>query len=313
MAEPQDVPEQTALPIAPFLPFFAGEVVPGARGSYRIGGQIGSGSFGTVWQCSDDWGTELAVKVLHPHHPRDELREMAIREASRAFALRHPNITYVFDAFEYKDNFHIVYERLEAPLGSLLTIENYDPAIWIQPVASSVLKALAFVHAENHVHQDIHMGNVLYGWQRHALGLEGGRTLVFKLADLGLCKLATQMDAKNTVLADWIKAPEAIDAGEFGPMDRRMDLYHAGLLLLQVAIGQEVRFTRQQTLDGEPRKLAEQLPAPYGPAIARSLRRHVLQRFADAKEFWLALSNRTPMTVASLLELAGAAGVAPES
>jgi hypothetical protein len=98
------------------------------------------------------------------------------------------------------------------------------------------------------------------------------------------------MDAQNTVVADWIRAPEVIDVGQFGPLDHRMDIYHAGLLLLQVAVGKPLRFSREDVLAGSPRQLAELLPPPAGPAIAHALRRHAAARYSTAMEFWRALN-----------------------
>jgi hypothetical protein len=110
-----------------------------------------------------------------------------------------------------------------------------------------------------------------------------------KLLDLGLAKLAHEMDAQNTVLADWIRAPEAHDVAAFGPMDHRMDLYHAGLLFLQVMLGKEVRFSKEEVLAGLPRQLAEKLEPPFGAAISVALRRHAAERYKNALDFWKAI------------------------
>ena len=34
--------------------------------TYIIGDPIGEGNFGVVYECSDAWGNDLAVKVLKP-------------------------------------------------------------------------------------------------------------------------------------------------------------------------------------------------------------------------------------------------------
>ena len=80
--------------------------------------------------------------------------------------------------------------------------------------------------------------------------------------------------------------PEVLEPTEFGPVDYRIDLYHVGLLLLQLASSKELEFTREQVLAGEPRRMALALPSPYNFALEKTLRRHVQHRTASAMELW---------------------------
>jgi hypothetical protein len=75
-------------------------------------------------------------------------------------------------------------------------------------------------------------------------------------------------------LNDSIRPPEAIDPTEFGPIDHRIDIYQTALLLLQFASSREIQFSRQEVLDGLPRQLALDLPAPLNFALEKALRRH---------------------------------------
>jgi len=45
----------------------------------------------------------------------------------------------------------------------------------------------------------------------------------------------SEVDATNT-RAEWMSPPEVRDPQEYGAMDHRIDIYHAGLLLLQIAV-----------------------------------------------------------------------------
>jgi eukaryotic-like serine/threonine-protein kinase len=286
---PAVAPQQLALPS--FVPPSPGEtIVSNLTGTtYTIGDQVGAGNFGIVWHCTDPFGTDQVVKVLKPLQPLQHLRERGLAEVQKAFFLRHPNITYVYDFFEYRETMHIVYERCGSPLDSLFGLQNFSGAIWMPAIARCVLRALGFMHSNNFVHQDLHLRNVLIAWAKDEMLLDQPGSISFKVADLGLAKLAHEMDAQNTVLADWIRAPEAFDVAQFGPMDHRMDLYHAGLLFLQVMLGKEVRFTKDEVMEGQPRKIAEQLPPPFGPAIAMALRRHAAHRHPNALQFWQAM------------------------
>jgi serine/threonine protein kinase len=114
--------------------------------------------------------------------------------------------------------------------------------------------------------------------------------LQFRLGDLGVAKLFSEIDATNT-RAQWMLPPEVLDTNEFGPMDKRIDIYHCGLLFLHLLHGSEVRFTIEEILEGKPRQLALQLPAPYNFALEKSLRRHVAARTASAMELWRDLNS----------------------
>ncbi len=115
--------------------------------------------------------------------------------------------------------------------------------------------------------------------------------VTFMLGDLGIAKLAAEMDAENTILAEWMRAPESLQPAEFGPMDHRMDMYHCGLLLLQVLLGKPLEFTREEILAGKPRETALALDSPYRFALEKALRRHVDYRTASALELWRDLNT----------------------
>lgn len=80
---------------------------PSTNNTYTIGRQIGEGYFSIVYACSDVWNNELAVKVLKPVGTYEKVKGNAVGEFRRLMALRHPNITFVYDAFEHQDTFYI--------------------------------------------------------------------------------------------------------------------------------------------------------------------------------------------------------------
>ncbi len=42
--------------------------------------------------------------------------------------------------------------------------------------------------------------------------------------------------------------PEVLNSSEHGPIDARIDIYHVGLLFLQLAYSKELRFTEEEIL-----------------------------------------------------------------
>ena len=289
------VPEPATkdIPVDPvFTPPTNGEVITSTDtgNTYRIGSVIGQGNFGVVYECTDTWNNELAVKILKPLGTYDQVRQSAIAELHKLRQLRHPNITYVYDAFEFCHTFYIVFERCWQPINQFIQSANFTGHVWLPAIAHQLLQAVHFLHCNNYVHQDIHGGNVFIATLHDDLAPKD-MVFTFMLGDLGITKLVTEIDAANTVLAEWMRAPESLEPETYGPMDHRMDIYHCGLLFLQILQGKPLTFSVDDVLKGAPRELARQLGRPFSFALEKALRRHVDYRTASALEFWRDLNT----------------------
>jgi serine/threonine-protein kinase len=238
-----------------------------------------------VYGCTDIWENDLAAKVLKPLGTYEAVRKRALAELEKLIALRHPSITYIYDAFEFRDTFYIITERCFCPLSELFGRENFDGRSWVLPIARSLLQAVQYIHQNQVAHQDIHPGNVFTAFARDEIRPTEPGSIQFKLGDLGVAKVFGDLDAANT-RADWMLPPEALNPSEFGPVDKRIDIYHVGLLFLQLAHSEELRFSRQEILDGRPRDLALALEPPLSFALEKALRRHATFRSAAAMEVW---------------------------
>lgn len=268
-----------------FTPPQPGTIITFQGRNYYLGSQFAAGHFGVVYECSDDWGNELAAKIILPQNRSYEhVRQSWQRELENLINLRHPNITYIYDAFECNDTFYIIMERCTYTLEWLILWPELQPELWIKPVSKCVLQAIHFMHAAGYVHKDIHPRNVYTRRIRGEMGHQ--HATVFKVGDLGISRLEPQIDAFNTVFAQWMLAPEFLNQSEFGYVGKPVDIYHAGLLFLSLLLRRIPTFTREEILQGVPRAMAENLPSPYGAAIAKALRRHVSDRTGSALEFW---------------------------
>lgn len=250
-----------------------------------MGAQIGEGSFGVVYECKDVWGNELAAKVLKPVGTYEKVRASAEAEFAKLVTLRNPYITFVYDAFEFRDTFYIITERCHIPVKNLFRMKDFNGQVWIMPIARCLLQAIYYLHLNNYAHQDIHSGNVFAAFIKDEMIPTQKDAMVFKLGDLGVAKLLSEIDARNT-RAQWMLPPEVLDPKEFGPVDHRSDIYHTGLLLLELAFSKELKFTPEEIKQGKPREMALTLPSPFGFALEKSLRRHVQYRTANAMELW---------------------------
>lgn len=269
-----------------------GEVIANpARGTtYTMFDRIGEGHFGITFACTDPWENELAAKVMKPIGTYEFVRTSAAKEIARLIDLRHPHITYVFDAFEYRDTFYIITERCHGPLSDLFKLEAFNGLGWLLPVARCMLQAVHYLHGRGVAHQDIHLGNVFTAFQRDEMDPDNPGSIQFKVGDLGIAKPFDQIDAANT-LAEWMKPPEAVQPEVYGPVTQKMDIYHCGLLLLQLALSKPMQFSREEILQGVPRQLALALPQPLNFAIEKALRRHAVFRTATAMELWRDLKS----------------------
>ena len=268
----------------------AGEIICHGTNRYRVGEALGRGSYGATYACTDQWSNSLVVKVLIPNRQTyEQVRLNWHREIHSLLTLRHPNITYVHDAFELAYTFHIVMERCGGSVTSLFTLPDFDGYQWVLPIARCMLQAIGYMHEHGYVHKDIHLRNLFWTYIRNELMPRHSQSVTFKVGDLGVSRLEHEI-RRSPPTIPWMVAPEVLDSNRFGPVGRQTDIYHAGLVLLAVVLGIEPSFTPEEILAGLPQATAEQLQPPLGPAISAALRRRVDQRTPTAFEFWRALS-----------------------
>lgn len=246
---------------------------------YDVLAPIGEGHFSIVYGSRDIWGNDLVLKVLKDDgRDLSQLRLAAQREGAAMDAARHPTIVHIYDCFVRAGTWYIVAERCHWTLREVL--ETPALALRVDPreLASSLLQGIDWVHRRGRMHCDLHVENIM-------VSAQPGGGLVYKLADFGLSQDLKDPDPRP-LFATNTRPPEAIDRTTFGPLDHRVDIYHAALILLQVLSERIVFFSKEDTLSGVPRKMAEALAHPWAAALARALRRHAEQRTQSAAGFW---------------------------
>lgn len=264
-----------------------GDVITYQGHTYVVGQPLGAGYFGTVFECTDDWGNNLVAKVLRPKdQTREQVEQNWQRELKNLITLRHPHITFVHNAFECEGVFYLMLERCSWSFDRLIGRPNIHGELWVEPVARCVLQAIHFMHRAGYIHKDIHPGNVLASEARDEMNPNQQPTVQFKVGDLGISRLLPEVDVFNTLVAQWMVPPEFLNPEEFGKVSWNVDIYHCGLLLLSLVSGRIPTFTADDVLNGRPREMAEKLDSAYSQPIAEALRRHVDARTPTALEFW---------------------------
>lgn len=276
-----------------FVPPSTGEMIECKGIRYFIGEQIGQGAFGTVFNCFDEWGNELVAKVLLPQNrPYEIIRKEWLHELQNLQQLRHPQITFIHQAFEYRNAFYIIVEKCEFTLKVLVSNPGINGEIWVPYVSRDILNGLHYIHDHGYVHKDLHPGNVFVSLQKDPMVPHKDPVWKFKIGDLGISRLEGDIRLFNTILAPWMLPPEHLRRDrEFGVIGKHVDIYHVGLLLLSLLLNQIPNFTRDEIIAGRPREIAESLPSKYAPAVARALRRHVSDRTSSAIEMWREISS----------------------
>lgn len=269
-----------------------GDTIHFENRTYYIGSPLGQGAFGQVFECHDDWDMPLVAKVLLPRNERYEQVEARWQgEVANLQALRHPNVTYIHDAFECESTFYLIIERCSHDLNRIIENPSINGERWLPHVASQVLRGLDYIHRQGFVHKDLHPGNIFIAWQHDPIDPDRDPVFRAKIGDLGISRLEQDIRIFNTILAQWMRPPEALDPQRFGVIGAPLDIYHAALGFLALLLGKMPQFTVPDVLAGAPRKTAESLHSPIGDVLARALRRRVAHRTQTALQFWKELRS----------------------
>jgi serine/threonine-protein kinase len=203
-----------------------------AVGGYRVEARLGGGGMGTVYRASAPDGATVALKFLSPalaDNP-DVVARFA-REIDLLARLEHPAIVRVL-AHGTEDG---------TPWFAMALVEGSDlrtriaagPLLPAETAAvfGRLFAALAHAHARGVVHRDLKPANVLLG--------AGGA----QLADFGIARLEAEMlTGPMTRLTETAAVLGTLpymspEQRRGGAVDRRSDLFSAGVMLYEAATG----------------------------------------------------------------------------
>lgn len=257
--------------------------VSSARGEYLVGRQIGAGHFGAVFECLGPFDQRYALKVLRPTgRPTDKVREEWAREVRRLLALRHPNVVYIHDAFEWQGSFCVALEWCDHTLSEMLEQPQPLREELAIELSRQMLAAVQYLHDSDLVHDDLHPRNVL---------IQQADRPIVKISDFGIStELRGAPAARPELVHHAIMAPELLAAGY---TSKQSDLYQLGLIMYWMIAGHppmnlDVPYATlvAQIAEGLARQRAEALGTAYGAIVAKLLRRRDLYRYTSAREVW---------------------------
>ena len=237
-----------------------------AWGALEIRGEVGKGSFGTVYRA---WDTrlerEVALKLLDAGRAASSATTV-IKEGRLLAQIRHPNVVTVYGADAVEGRVGL---WMEFGSGRTLKeiVQEHGPfgAHEAAIVGRDLCRALAAVHKAGFVHRDIKAQNVM----REA----GGRTV---LMDFGAGEAANTVETSPLSGTPAYLAPEVL-AG--GAPSIHSDLYSLGVLLYFLVSGEfpvtgssldEIRAKHAAGRGTPLRDVRPELPAAFLRAVDRA-------------------------------------------
>lgn len=263
--------------------------LPARIGPYPIRGVIGSGSMGMVYLGHDPMiDRPVAVKTVHKSllegvGSDSNFVERFKIEAQAAGRLNHRGIVSVY---QFGEDAGLAYIAMEyVPGYSLRQYIARAPRFGRDDVLClmvQLLDALHYAHMHGVIHRDIKPANLLVS--------DDGR---LKITDFGIARIeSTQLTRVNTVVGSpGYMAPEQYTGGQ---IDRRVDVFAAGVVLYQLLTGHlpfsgtdEAVMYKIVYEDPEPITIAEhdQDLMRYSDVLAKALAKHPEQRYASARVF----------------------------
>lgn len=220
--------------------------VPLLLNRYKVLAKIGEGATAKIYKAFDTrLGRMVAVKEI-PFNPN--IAPRAIREARTVATLNHPNIVTVFEFEEEDKYYYLIMEFLEGV--SLRQILSDQGALGISQsiaVATQMLAALEYAHANEIIHRDIKPENIMI--------LNDGRV---KVTDFGIARLIGREHQEKRILGTLgYMSPEQV-TGRY--VDEVSDIFSVGVVLYEMLTGKNPLYA--DTLKATALKILNLDPPP---------------------------------------------------
>ncbi len=274
---------------------------------YELVAEIASGGMATVFlaRLSGVGGFQrfVAIKRLHPHLAQEEeFVQMFLDEARLAAGIHHPNVVPILEVGASDRGYYLVMEYIEGDtLARMLARAASTSARLPADIGLRVIiDMLMGLHAAHElrdekgdptelVHRDVSPQNVL-------VGTDG----VSRITDFGVARAATRLTATRSGQLKGKIAYMAPEQAAGQPVDRRADVFAAGIVLWEVLASRRLfkadneAATLQRVLSGtipSPCEEVPSVPVEVADVCLKALERDPDHRFATCAQFADALER----------------------
>jgi serine/threonine protein kinase len=249
---------------------------------YELLAPVAQGGMAQVWvarlQGSHGFERFVAVKAILAQHAMDpKFQKMFLDEARLVASIHHRNVCQVLDLGEINDVLYLVMEWLALRIVSD-ALEGLHAAHELQSADGRPL---------NVVHRDVSPSNILVTTSGEA-----------KVIDFGIAKAIDRL-AEETA-SGFLRGKITYMAPEQAmgkPVDRRADIWAAGVILYQLLSG-EVPYRGENQIEslhlllkGDPPRPLRGVPADVAEAVYTALSHNKDARFATADEMQRVLTE----------------------
>jgi eukaryotic-like serine/threonine-protein kinase len=267
---------------------------------YRIEGVADASGATSVFRATDlRTNLSVAIKIPHPEMESDPVfTERFQREEEIGRTLDHPGILKVF-ADDDRSQSYIVTEWFDGqPLRQILSAGKLPHERAVR-IALNISNALAYIQNHGIVHRDLRPENILVDAQDH-----------IKLINFGVAAKAGARRITFTSMAQVVGMSEYISPEELNGKrgDARSDIYALGAILYEM-LTEKAPFQGESPYDRlvkpptPPREIDSTISPQLQEVIYRALERDPRNRYANAHEFALDLSDLNRVGVAERPEL----------
>ncbi len=285
--------------------------VPHFVGRYEVLVPIASGGMATVYLArsrgAGGFERDVALKLTHLHlRESPEFQTLLVEEAKLASAIRHHNVVSVLDVGDDPLGLFLVMDYVEGDTFSGLLRRGQASTVPMpQRVAMHILlDALAGLHAahETHdaegkplniVHRDFSPQNIL-------VGTDG----IAKLTDFGIAKAASRVGHTNAGVLKGKIAYMSPEQARGVPLDRRVDVWAAGVLAWEIVTGRALWPREAEDLTTLMKLVTEVPPRlktidasvsdALDEAVAKALTVNPEERWPTAAAFAKAIASAAP-------------------
>src|ERR1700730_1523757 len=273
-------------------------MIDGTISHYRILDKLGAGGMGVVYKALDTrLDRAVALKFLPDNMNQDaQALERFRREAHAASALNHPGICTIYDVGEEDHRSFIVMEFID---GETLSQHIHRQALAVEQILDlgiQIADALDVAHAQGIIHRDIKPSNIFVTKRGQAKVLDFGlaKLLPKELPHLDSSASPSKQLQEAVSLVGVISgtpaymSPEQIRGDD---LDARTDIFAFGLLLYEMASGQQAFGGRtcgviiESILTRTPASIRisnPQIPLRLEEIISKCLEKDKTQRYSTA-------------------------------